>query len=115
MPAINAPISNEYNLDSCRNSGTSLELIKCASPSAIAVFPTPDSPTNKGLFLVLRARICIILSSSSTLPINLSTLFISASWFKSIKNSSSVLVFTTSFDSSLDKDSVSSFGLSGLP
>ena len=42
VPAIKAPISKEYNFDSCKNSGVSLELIRCANPSAIAVLPTPD-------------------------------------------------------------------------
>ena len=70
MPAINAPISKEYNFDSCKNSGVSLELIRCAKPSAIAVLPTPDSPTSKGLFLVLLARIWMILSTSSRRPTN---------------------------------------------
>jgi len=70
VPAINAPMSREYNLDSCKNSGVSLELIKCAKPSAIAVLPTPDSPTSNGLFLVRLARIWIILSTSSMRPTN---------------------------------------------
>lgn len=38
-------------------------------PSEIAVFPTPGSPINTGLFFVLRERICIHLLISSSLPI----------------------------------------------
>mgnify|MGYP003306504421 CR=1 FL=1 len=53
-----------------------LELIICASyatifwamPSDIAVFPTPGSPTNIGLFLVLLLRIWRTLLISSSLP-----------------------------------------------
>ena len=45
-----------------------------AKPSAIAVFPTPGSPTNKGLFFVLLHKTWIVLSSSDCLPIKGSTL-----------------------------------------
>jgi hypothetical protein len=40
-----------------------------ASPSAIAVLPTPDSPTNTGLFLRLRHSTSIVRWSSSVRPI----------------------------------------------
>ena len=38
-------------------SGTSPDAIRWASPSAIAVFPTPGSPIRHGLFFVLRLKI----------------------------------------------------------
>ena len=38
-------------------SGTSPDAILCASPSAMAVFPTPGSPMRHGLFLVRRPKI----------------------------------------------------------
>ncbi len=40
-----------------------------ASPSTIAVLPTPGSPTSTGLFLVRRERICMIRSISISRPI----------------------------------------------
>ena len=53
-----------------------------ASPSTIAVLPTPGSPTNKGLFLVLLHKICAKRSTSTVLPIKRSNLFCSAFLFK---------------------------------
>ena len=44
--------------------------MRCASPSAIAVFPTPVSPTKIGLFLRRRARIGTARSSSASRPIS---------------------------------------------
>ena len=67
-PAINAPISNEYKVLSCKFSGTSPLIILCAIPSAIAVLPTPGSPIKIGLFLVLLDKICKTLLISSSLP-----------------------------------------------
>ena len=49
-------------------SGTSPSTIFLASPSTIAVFPTPGSPTKQGLFLVRRERIWMTLRISSSLP-----------------------------------------------
>ena len=37
-------------------SGTSPAMIRCASPSTIAVLPTPGSPISTGLFFVRRER-----------------------------------------------------------
>ena len=73
-PAINAPISRENNCLSFKFSGISPAIILCANPSAIAVFPVPGSPTNIGLFLVLRDRICKIRLISSSRPITGSSL-----------------------------------------
>ena len=50
-------------------SGTRSSLIRCASPSAIAVLPTPESPTKTTLFFLRRAIVCTSFSSSSSRPI----------------------------------------------
>ena len=39
-----------------RPSGTSPLMMRCASPSTIAVLPTPGSPISTGLFLVRRCE-----------------------------------------------------------
>jgi len=69
VPATSRPISSVTTLLSSNMSGTSLFIILCAKPSAIAVFPTPGSPIKIGLFFVRRPRICITLSISFDLPI----------------------------------------------
>ena len=50
-------------------SGTIPLTMRCASPSTIAVLPTPGSPIRHGLFFPLRLKICITRSISSVLPI----------------------------------------------
>ena len=70
MPAIKAPKSSEYIILSSSTSGISFSTIFFANPSAIAVLPTPASPTNRGLFFRLLQRICTSLSTSSPLPIS---------------------------------------------
>src|SRR5947209_6338170 len=56
------------------DSGTSLETIRCASPSTIAVLPTPGSPISTGLFLVRRESTWITRRISSSRPITGSSL-----------------------------------------
>ena len=56
-PAIKAPISKAKICLSFRFSGMSPSIIRCANPSAMAVFPVPGSPTKMGLFFVLRDKI----------------------------------------------------------
>ena len=56
VPATSAPMSSAITRRFCRLSGTSPETIRCASPSTIAVLPTPGSPISTGLFLVRRLR-----------------------------------------------------------
>ena len=56
-PAINCPMSNAKMVFDFRLSGTSPLIIRIASPSTMAVLPTPGSPTKIGLFLLLRVRI----------------------------------------------------------
>ena len=55
-PAINAPISSAISFLSLSDSGTSPLTMRSASPSAMAVLPTPGSPISTGLFLVRRER-----------------------------------------------------------
>ena len=56
-PATIADKSNITTFLSIIVSGTLPSAIFCASPSIMAVFPTPGSPTKQGLFLVLRLMI----------------------------------------------------------
>ena len=74
-PANNEPISKEYKVLFFSVSGTFPKAIFVARPSAMAVFPTPGSPINTGLFLVLLLNICITLCISFSLPITGSILF----------------------------------------
>ena len=54
----------------CRSPGTSPSTMRRASPSAIAVLPTPASPTSSGLFLRRRHSIWTTRSSSCSRPIS---------------------------------------------
>ena len=82
-PATSAPISSENIWRSFKFSGTSPRTIRSASPSAIAVLPTPGSPISTGLFFVLRERIRITFLISVSLPMTGSSLFCRASSVKS--------------------------------
>ncbi|MNV70825.1 hypothetical protein D3C71_1638090 [compost metagenome] len=62
-------MSSEKIVLSFRPSGTSRRTIRWASPSTIAVFPTPGSPINTGLFFVLRDRMRITRRISPSRPI----------------------------------------------
>ena len=57
-----------------RPSGTSPATIRCASPSTIAVLPTPGSPISTGLFFVRRESTWITRRISSSRPITGSSL-----------------------------------------
>src|SRR4029453_16382957 len=52
QPASTAPMSSAITRRCRSDSGTSPETIRWASPSTIAVLPTPGSPISTGLFLV---------------------------------------------------------------
>ena len=67
---------------SLRFSGTSPLTIRWANPSAIAVLPTPGSPTNIGLFLVRRERIWSTRRISSSRPMTGSSLPLWANWVR---------------------------------
>ncbi len=67
-PAISAPISSANTVLFFSPSGTSPLTIRCASPSTMAVLPTPGSPMSTGLFLLFRDRIRMTLRISASLP-----------------------------------------------
>jgi hypothetical protein len=67
-------MSSDIRRRSFRLSGTSPLAMRSASPSAIAVLPTPGSPISTGLFLVRRARIWMVRRISSSRPITGSSL-----------------------------------------
>ena len=81
-PAINCPISKAKIILLFKLSGTSPLTIRIANPSAMAVFPTPGSPTKMGLFLLLLERICKVLLISSSRPITGSNFPLFANSFK---------------------------------
>ena len=68
-PAISDPMSSVMTCLFCMVEGTSPLMIRWASPSAIAVLPTPGSPIRMGLFLVLLERTWMIRRISSSRPI----------------------------------------------
>ena len=74
-----------------RKSGTSSRMIFTASPSAIAVLPTPGSPTRITLLFVLRASTCAISSSSVCRPMTGSILPSSARALRLVQSSSMIL------------------------
>mmetsp|Transcript_56575 Transcript_56575/g.126380 ORF Transcript_56575/g.126380 Transcript_56575/m.126380 type:complete len:290 (-) Transcript_56575:2-871(-) len=67
-PATRAPTSSATTRASRIDSGTSLSTIRCASPSTTAVFPTPGSPINTGLFFRRRESTCSVRRISSSRP-----------------------------------------------
>ena len=68
VPAIMAPRSREIRRLPDRSSGTSLAAICWASPSMMAVLPTPASPMRTGLFFVRRHSTCMTRMISSSRP-----------------------------------------------
>mmetsp|Transcript_12292 Transcript_12292/g.45771 ORF Transcript_12292/g.45771 Transcript_12292/m.45771 type:complete len:296 (-) Transcript_12292:558-1445(-) len=72
-PAMSNPTSRETTFLCARKSGTSPLAMRNANPSAIAVLPTPGSPSKIGLFLDRRAKICTTRSTSVSRPITGST------------------------------------------
>ena len=57
-PEVKRLRSKTATMLSCIRGGTAFCIIRTANPSAIAVLPTPASPSKTGLFFVLRPRIC---------------------------------------------------------
>mmetsp|Transcript_2064 Transcript_2064/g.7981 ORF Transcript_2064/g.7981 Transcript_2064/m.7981 type:complete len:400 (-) Transcript_2064:4388-5587(-) len=55
-PAPTAPRSSSNSRAPRNGAGTSPATIRCAKPSTIAVFPTPDCPRSTGLFFVRRLK-----------------------------------------------------------
>ena len=98
-PASIAPKSRAIILSFLRLSGTSPDTIRCASPSIIAVLPTPGSPIITGLFFERLFKIWIVRLISSSLPITGSSLFCFAASVKSVvyfSNASFFLLFCIS-------------------
>ena len=85
-PAIKAPISKESIFLPFNPSGTSPLTIRWASPSTIAVFPTPGSPISTGLFLVRRCSTWMARLISTSRPITGSNSLFSARSVRSIQN-----------------------------
>src|SRR5438552_142474 len=73
------------------DSGTSLETMRCARPSTIAVLPTPGSPISTGLFFVRRESTWMTRRISSSRPITGSSLPCSAASVRSRPKRSSGL------------------------
>ena len=90
MPATTVPISNDITRLSFKFSGTSFLTIACASPSAIAVLPTPGSPISTGLFLVRRLKTSITRVISLSRPTTGSNVPSLAITVKSLANPSKV-------------------------
>ena len=67
-PAINVPISSTINLLFFRDSETSPSTMRRASPSTMAVLPTPGSPISTGLFFLRLDSTWAIRRISSSLP-----------------------------------------------
>ncbi|VWM24410.1 Uncharacterised protein [Collinsella intestinalis] len=74
-----------------RFSGTLPAEISCASPSTMAVLPTPGSPRMSGLFLVRRERISIMREISFSRPMTGSSLPSRASCVRLVPNCASTL------------------------
>ncbi len=70
VPARSAAVSSEKTSAPRSASGTSGCRRRSASPSAMAVLPTPASPTNTGPFLRRRQRISIVRWSSRWRPMS---------------------------------------------
>src|SRR6266545_3794118 len=73
-PAIIEPRSSAMMRLSRSDSGTSPATMRPASPSTMAVLPTPGSPISTGLFLVRRDSTCTTRRISSSRPITGSSL-----------------------------------------
>ena len=83
VPATISARSREMTLLLRRSSGTWPWAISWASPSTMAVLPTPASPSRTGLFLFLRHRIWMTRSISEARPMTGSSLPSRASWVMS--------------------------------
>ena len=82
-PAISAAKSSTNRRLLRKDSGTSPSTMRCASPSTIAVLPTPGSPISTGLFLVRRCNTWMARRISSSRPITGSNLPSRARWVRS--------------------------------
>ena len=85
-PAISAVMSSENTVRSFSPSGTSPRTMRWASPSTMAVLPTPGSPIRTGLFFVLRDKILMTSRISVSRPITGSSLPVRARAVRSSPN-----------------------------
>ena len=95
MPATNEAMFRLTSRFSFSWGGTLPMAIRWASPSAMAVLPTPGSPTSAGLFLHFRHRMPTTISISFSRPMTGSMLAALAT--KSSLNCSNSLKETASF------------------
>jgi hypothetical protein len=98
-PAISAPMSRARMRLSLRPSGTSPFTMRCASPSTMAVLPTPGSPIRTGLFLVRRCSTWTVRRISSSRPMTGSSLPCSARSVRSMVYFSSAWRCSSAFGS----------------
>ncbi len=84
-PATSEPRSRARTRLFLSESGTSPETMRRASPSTMAVLPTPGSPMRTGLFLVRRLNTCMSRRISSSRPITGSSFSLRASAVKSLQ------------------------------
>ena len=109
VPATSPPMSRVSTRLPISDSGMLPSTMAWASPSAMAVLPTPGSPIRAGLFFVLRERIWTTRSISMARPMTGSSWFFWASSVRSRQNwsSSGVLLgfFWVSLESSSSPDS----------
>mmetsp|Transcript_29626 Transcript_29626/g.89135 ORF Transcript_29626/g.89135 Transcript_29626/m.89135 type:complete len:375 (-) Transcript_29626:140-1264(-) len=68
VPATSSAISSVWTRQSRSFLGTSPSAMRCARPSAMAVLPTPGSPTRHGFDLRRRRRICTARAISGLRP-----------------------------------------------
>ena len=94
-PATRDARSRAYRVLFFRDSGTSPATIRRASPSTMAVLPTPGSPISTGLFFFRRERISMVRRISSSRPITGSSFPSRAFWVRSWPNFSRVLRFSS--------------------
>ena len=85
-PAISAVMSSEKTVRSLRPSGTSPLTMRCASPSTMAVLPTPGSPMRTGLFFVFLESIRMTSRISVSRPMTGSSFPVRASAVRSVPN-----------------------------
>jgi hypothetical protein len=89
VPATISEMSSARIRLSARKCGTSPNTIFWASPSTIAVLPTPGSPISTALFLVRRHSTCCTRSTRSSRPTSGSSWFFIAASVRSRLNSAS--------------------------
>src|SRR5512141_1666764 len=98
-PAMRAPRSRASTRFSFSPSGTSPVTTRWASPSTIAVFPTPGSPMRTGLFFVRRERTWITRRISSSRPMTGSSFWRLAASVRSRQYFSRAWYFASGFSS----------------